>query len=160
MNRPKKIIFATLGIAASVGIASVLCLGMGSQIPSCCRQEPEELQEGPLISWHLRHIDTDATPSPISICPTPAPKKPLQEGYERVQCDKCGQEYHVYDSCIMGLQTQGQIKHLHLSLKKEARMKKQVAETVHRLIELEIHSSNSLATKAHLVKKLQGFLDE
>ena len=42
MNKSKKITLAAAGIAASVGIASVLCLGLGSLIALPWRQEPQK----------------------------------------------------------------------------------------------------------------------
>ena len=82
MNRPKKITLGLLGIAASVGLGSLIA--------------------------------------------PPMPKKPLREGYARIECDKCGQEYDVSNVACRSLFNLNleEIKHMHLSPQEEAEMMK------------------------------------
>jgi len=97
MKRPRKTIFSLLGIAASVGLAS----GLYVETRSLPAPPVQERQEAP--------------PPQITVCPTPAPKKPLREGYRRDKCRKCGQEYDapIDDGCIDTPLTKEEEKHLH-----------------------------------------------
>ena len=59
------------------------------------------------------------------LTPTPAPKKPLQEGYRRVKCKRCGQEYDVSD--YQGIYpSEEEQKHYHITPEERARFQKTV----------------------------------
>lgn len=116
MNRFTKTILAALGIAASAGIASVLCLGLWSRIALLWRQEPEAAKT--TIVCGIPPIFEDR----VAPSTTPAPKKPLQEGYRRIKCDKCGQEYDVpdYESFYP---YEEEMKHYHFTPEEKAAIK-------------------------------------
>jgi hypothetical protein len=72
MNRPKKITLTLLGVAASMGLGSLIAARPWGATTGRC--------------WER----AASAPSP-----SPAPKNPLQEGYRRIKCERCGQEYDV-----------------------------------------------------------------
>lgn len=122
MNRPTRITPAKvrtfaltlLGIAASVGLGSLIASPTAVHETrvraSCARNGP------------ARYSLVSDNTSSVTVCPTPEPKKPLQEGYERIKCDKCGQEYDAPNVGCWRLLELEEIKHLHLSPQAEARM--------------------------------------
>ena len=132
MNKSKKVTLTLLGIAASVGL--------GSLIASSCRQEP---QEDPLFTWcPPRRVDTAATPAPsprpdpfVGGCnwgmsikvATPTPKKPLKEGYERIKCDKCGEVYDRSTLVCSFTATDEERRHFHSTPESRAQFKSWMA---------------------------------
>jgi hypothetical protein len=99
MKRPTRITFALLGIAASVGLGSLIVSPWREPLYVCC--------------------DTPITLAPVSVCPTPAPKKPLCEGHARFTCEKCGQEYDACSGETSDEELKQVKKHEHLSPKTE-----------------------------------------
>ncbi|WP_394795420.1 hypothetical protein [Armatimonas sp.] len=117
MKRSKKITLALLGIVASVGLWSLIASPYQAQ----------GRHAAPKSSFALKDRWTEISPGVFtrgdSICygtesyytpPTPAPKKPLQRGDERIKCDKCGKEYDISVYC-MTPPTDEQIEHFHLT---------------------------------------------
>ncbi len=121
MNRPKKIILTLLGIAASVGIASVLC--MGRRIVSSPYQAPGQQRHTIHYSGGGSTPDHLTLPEIPSACPTPAPKKPLSQWDIRVKCKRCGEEYDRPARCTF-MPSKQDMKHLHITPEQSARSQK------------------------------------
>lgn len=120
MNRPKKITLALLGIAASVGIASVLCLWSRIASPYQAPGQHRYIihrSGGGSIPDHL------TLPELPSVCPTPAPKKPLSPWDIRIKCKRCGEEYDRPARCTF-MPSNEEIKHLHITPEQKARSRK------------------------------------
>ncbi|WP_395094688.1 hypothetical protein [Armatimonas sp.] len=104
MNQPKKTIFAALGIAASVGCASLMGISPGTST------------QGDSICYSAGSYYTP---------PPPAPKKPLREGDIRVKCKRCGQKYDRPGRCTFAPSAE-EVKHFHLTPEEEASSRKAV----------------------------------
>ena len=120
MTRSKKILFATLGIAASVGIALVLC--MVSQIASPY-QAPGQQRHTIHRSGGGSSPDHLTLPEKTSVRLIPAPKKPLSPWDIRIKCKRCGEEYDRPARCTF-MPSNEEMKHLHLTAEEEARSRK------------------------------------
>jgi hypothetical protein len=125
MNQPTKTTLTLLGIVACVGIASALFQGLGNRIASPYQPPGQHRytthRSGGGVS--PAHLTLPEMPSGmVTICPTPAPAKSLREGYSRIKCAKCGQEYDFPSVGCWRLLELQEIKHLHLSPQAEARM--------------------------------------
>ncbi len=122
MNKSKKVTLTLLGIAASVGLGSLITTSW-RQVPLVEAARELSDADSPIsgvasISCPPIRVDS-VTSASISISPTPAPEKPLREGCARFTCEKCGQEYDACSGETSNEEIKQVKKHEHLSPKTE-----------------------------------------
>ena len=128
MNRLKKIIVVVTGIAACVGLWSLVmdgpnkCVGEARPYPSTGRYSVRKSGEG---NNTLAHLTLPDLPSATRLVP----------GYCWEICEKCAQKYQVPNFCTLGSIIKEEIRHQHLNPNEKAEAIKQVRLKWHEMAE-------------------------